>query len=387
MSLLSDMTSDCNRRDFLRLSAGAAAALAVTSLPASLLAKTSTFSTAKVSLADCLAMDEVTMAKKSPYVQNAYDFLIKTADEIQDAPLKRVTLDILRNPAPTLMELYPGNAEKEAAKQKLVTAGYLNETAQYTDFLPPYQTAAQAVIPFYSAPGSGYASHHCYPGGLATHVAVNVKAALGFYNAYKDIFQYPMSRDIVIAAQALHDLHKPWVFQWQSDGSSRKEYALAGAGSHHVLSIAELIHRKMPATLITAMACAHNHPGTPSDEKEVINWLKAAAIIAGQDAVTYGLLEKDGQTLPLPRRAEGFITHLGDHDFVLSVPAAKWMIAKLGEIAKHNYAMSEADLQTKKFNAFRNYVFSQVTLEQLYLVWTIDGDEALVDLVKIVVAP
>lgn len=387
MSLLPDMTSDCNRRDFLRLSAGAAAALAVTSLPASLLAKAPKIPVAKVSLSECLAMDPITMAEKSSYVKTAYEFLIKTAGEIQDLPLRRTTLEILHNPAPTLMSLYPTGTEKEVTKQRLVSAGYLSSTAKYTDFLPPHHSVTQTVIPFYSSPGSGYASHHCYPGGLATHVAVNVKAALGFFNAYKDIYQYPMSRDIVIAAQTLHDLHKPWVFQWQEDSSSRKEYTLAGAGAHHVLSIAELIHRQMPATLITAMACAHNHPGTPQDEQEVVNWLKAAAIIANQDAVNYGLLANDGQTLPLPRRTEGFITHLGDHDWVLSVPAAKWMIAKLSEIAKHEYSMSEADLQTKKFNAFRNYVFSQATLEQLYLVWTLDGDEALVDLVKSIVAP
>lgn len=387
LNLLPDITSDFSRRAFLRMSAGAAAALAVTSLPTASLAKRLEIKPKKVSLADCLSLDEITMAKQSSYVQHAYDFLLQTAGEIQNSSLRHTTLAILRNPAPTLMERYPGDAQKEQTKQQLVKAGYIKPDAQYTDFLPPYQSAASAVIPFYAAPGSGYASHHCYPGGLATHVAVNVNAALGFYNAYKDAFRYPMNRDIVIAAQTLHDLHKPWVFQWQPDGSSRKEYPLAGAGAHHVLSIAELIHRQMPASLIIAMACAHNHPGTPADEQEVMSWLRAAAIIAGQDAVMYGLLESDGQSLPLPRRAEGFITHLGDHDYVLSVPAAKWMIARLGEIARHKYAMSEPDLQSKKFNAFRNYLFSQLTLEQLYLVWSTEGDEALLDLITATVNP
>ena len=41
-------------------------------------------------------------------------------------------------------------------------------------------------------------------------------------------------------------------------------------------------------------------------------------------AATIGLLEKDGKTLPMPRRIEGFVTHLADHDWVISVPAAQW---------------------------------------------------------------
>jgi 23S rRNA maturation-related 3'-5' exoribonuclease YhaM len=138
--------------------------------------------------------------------------------------------------------------------------------------LPPCKTTNQAVIPFYAAPGSGYASHHSYPGGLATHVAVNVKAAIGFFNAYKDIYSFPMSRDIVIAAQTLHDLHKPWVFQWQENGSSRTEYQIAGTGAHHILTIAELIHREMPAELIVAMACS---PMTVEGETVLVDTVKS----------------------------------------------------------------------------------------------------------------
>jgi len=382
---LEDLNLDCNRRDFLRLSAGAVAALSLTSLPFSTSAKAPAIKATKISLQDCMAMDAVTMAGKSSYVKSAYDYLLNTANEIQDTALRRSTIEILRNPSPRLLELYPTNTEKETVKRRLVSAGYLKETSAYDEFLPPSKTTNQAVIPFYAAPGSGYASHHSYPGGLATHVAVNVKAALGFFNAYKDIYRFPMSRDIVIAAQTLHDLHKPWVFQWQENGSSRPEYPIAGTGAHHVLTLAELIHRQMPAELIVATACAHNHPGSANDERDVVNWLKAAAILADKDAVSVGLLAAGGQTLPLPRRVEGFITHLGDHDWVLSVPTAKWMIAKLEEIAKREYGMTDADLQTKKFFAFRNYVFSQATLEQLYLIWTTESETTLIDTVKSIV--
>ncbi len=380
--MFENMNLDCNRRDFIRMSAGAVAALALTSVPIAAAAKGPAIKAAQVSLQDCIAMGPVAMAEKSAPVKAAYEYLVKTAGEIRDAAIRRATLEILDNPAPRLMELYPTEAAKERTKQRLVAAGYLKPAAAHDEFLPPCKSPSQTVIPFYTAPGSGYGSHHSYPGGLATHVAVNVKAALGFYNAYQDVYGYPVSRDIVIAAQTLHDLHKPWVFQWQESGASRTEYPLAGQGAHHVLTIAELIHRQMPAELVVAMACAHNHPGSATDERDVVNWLTAAAIIADEDPVALGLLAADGKTLPQPRRAEGFITHLGDHDWVLSVPAAQWTIAKLGEIARREYGMTAADLQTAKFYAFRNYVFSQATLEQLYLIWTVQGEAALTETVK-----
>ncbi len=379
---LGNLNLDCNRRDFLKMSAGTMTAIAFTSIPASTFAKAPSIRATTISLEECSAMDAVTMAKKSSHVSQSYNYLVKTAGEIKDSALRRATIEILRNPAPRLMELYPSASEKEAVKRRLVADGLLKASAAYDDFLPPCKTSSQTVIPFYAAPGSGYTSHHSYPGGLATHVAVNVKAALGFFNAYQDVYGYAMSRDIVIAAQTLHDLHKPWVFQWQEDQSSRPEYLIAGTGAHHILSLAELIHRKMPAGLIVAQACAHDHPGSPDTEPGVVNWLKAAAILAGQDAVPLGLLAEDGKTLPLPRRVEGFITHLGDHDWVLSVPAAKWSIEKLGQIAKKEYRMTDADLKAKKFNSFRNYVFSQATLEQLYMIWTIEGEGALTECVK-----
>jgi len=61
-------------------------------------------------------------------------------------------------------------------------------------------------------------SHHSYPGGLATHVAVNVKVALSIYEAYKDVYGTSMNRDVILASELMHDMNKPWVFQWQEDG-------------------------------------------------------------------------------------------------------------------------------------------------------------------------
>ena len=119
MNLLNDLTSDCSRRDFLRVTAGAAGAFALASLPFTAAAKAPISKSARISLKDCLAMSPVSMAEKSPYVQSSFEYLVKTANEIKDAEIRRTTVGILKNPAPTLMELYQSDSQKEILKQKL----------------------------------------------------------------------------------------------------------------------------------------------------------------------------------------------------------------------------------------------------------------------------
>lgn len=226
-------------------------------------------------------------------------------------------------------------------------------------FSRPGASTKKSPQPFYTAPGSGWNSHHIYPGGLVTHTALNVASCKALYDNYVDMFGLKLDRDVVLASQLLHDLHKPWVFQWQADGTCRKEEPLAATGEHHVLSIAESLRRGLSPELCVAQACAHDHPGAAASEQLVVGWLKAAAIINGKDAVKAGLVEKDGKTLPMPRRMEGFVTHLADHDWVLSVPAAQWTVDALKQVAVRSYGIKEADLTKKPFNQFRNYVLSQ----------------------------
>ena len=68
------------------------------------------------------------------------------------------------------------------------------------------------------------------------------------------------------------------------------------------------------------------------------------------------LLSADGKHLVTPHRQSGFLVHLGDHDFVLSVPAAKESIDALKKVATQDLGMSSADLNGIKFNALRNYI-------------------------------
>jgi len=363
------------RRTFLQVSAGTAAALMVTTLPNFSWAQA--LKTENISLDQCLNLTPLEMATKSNLVQSAYRYITGICEEIKNPLLRDRVLQVIHNPAPTFMEGYTTHNARKILWQKLVVGNHLSETIGVTDFLPPSENIQKTSQPFYAAPGSGYMSHHAYPGGLATHTAFNIRASLNASQGYFETFDYKLDRDIIIASQALHDLHKPWVFQWQEDGTCMKETTLAGQGAHHVLGLAESIYRGFPPEVVIAQACAHNHPGSDKDEAEVVCWIKAACIIADKDPIREGLLSRNGDTLPIPRRQENFITHLGDHDWVLSGPAVKWTLPALKNIGRQEYKMTDQELEGKNFNHFRNYVFSQFSALRSYQVLVMQGEAGL----------
>lgn len=352
MTTLNDKFS---RRKFLQMTAGAAIGAAMLNMPGMSFA-----AGAKVKAASYNNLpDAVTLAANSELVQLSYQKIKDAVKTIQDPSLARMTMDIVNNPVPTFMNNYQLPGSKRTVYNKLVAAGLLDSSkTSLENFMPPYNGSLPQ--PFYSAPGSGYASHHAYPGGLATHTAANLQISEGIYNTYTGLFNSDISHDIVIAAQALHDLAKPLVFQWNKDQSSLTEYQIAGTGAHHIFSIAEVIYRGFPVEEIVAQSCAHTIP-TGKDEQVVVGYLKAAAIIAGKDAEKLGLVTSKG-TIPTPHKQEGYITSLGDHDFVLSGPACQKSVAILKEIAAKDYGMSKADLEGEHFNRFRNYIGAQYSM-------------------------
>lgn len=352
---MTNLNDKMSRRKFLQMTAGAAIGAAMLNMPGMSFA-----AGAKVKAAAYNNLpDAVTMAANSELVQLSYQKIKDAVKTIQDRSLARMTMDIINNPVPTFMNNYQLPGSKRTVYNKLVAAGLLDSSkTSLENFMPPYNGSLPQ--PFYSAPGSGYASHHAYPGGLATHTAANLQISEGIYNTYTGLFNSALSHDIVIAAQALHDLAKPLVFQWQKDQSSLTEYQIAGTGAHHIFSIAEVIYRGFPVEEIVAQACAHTIP-SGKDEQIVAGYLKAAAIIAGKDAEKLGLVtSKD--TIPTPHKQEGYITSLGDHDFVLSGPACQKSVAILKEIAAKDYGMSKAGLEGEHFNRFRNYIGAQYSM-------------------------
>ncbi len=349
--------ADMSRRNFLKLSTAAAVGLTVAGMVRPAFA--ADVKVRKVTL-DAIPEDAVACAKSSELVQRAWDYLLNEINALHDASLRDKVMSFYANTVPTFMQKYQSSADVKTVYAKLQNADLVDPAKTPVDKLfPPLKDLSTNPQPFFSAPGSGYASHHSYPGGLVTHTAVNVEITKAVLGAYKNVMDYEYGYDITVAAQLLHDLAKPWVFQWQKDGSCLKEYTVAGTGAHHIFSVAESIYRGMPADEVVAQACAHNHPGSSADEAQVVNWIKAAAILAGVNPVAAGLLGADAKTLPTPHQQAGYIVHLGDHDWVLSVPAAQSSVAMLQRVAKNNYGMSDQDLKGIKFNKFRNYIGAQ----------------------------
>jgi hypothetical protein len=396
---------DIRKRDFLKFSALTASAVAATALlprdalaalnipaasapiptspPAAKSAAALFSNSLAMSLEECQSLDYKEMAARSPMIQAAWKYLEDETGRIRNPGLRGLVSEIYSDSYPRLANI--DLSERKEAWEQLKSAGYTARSQE--DYLPPASRDMATRYPAIAAPGSGYGSHHSYPGGLITHVATNVKITAAIVDTYAEVYGYDVDRDIAIAAQLLHDLHKPYVFQWQPDASSRTEHPLAGTGEHHVFSLTELLVRKAPAELVVAQACAHTHPGNETEEAQVVGWLKAAAIIAGTDPVRYGLLDASGKTLPLPRRQEGFICHLGDHDFVLSVPAVQWTLPVLREIAKADYGIGDADLQGKPFNSLRNAVYSQLSAMRVEQAYAAGGREEVRRLMHSVVRP
>ena len=371
-----------SRRDFLKLGMVATAGVAAASaFPKFTMAQVKT-----VSLPECLGMSPEEMAKNSRVVMDSWRYILDTVATIQDPDIRSAVQGILRNPAPTLMAELMDRANREEVYQELLSEGLIKDIS-FDKFLPQTSNPYRSPHPFIAAPGSGYSSHHSYPGGLVSHTALNTMVSLSIYEGYKQVYGYALDRDVVIASQVLHDLHKPWVFQWGPSGESRTELKIGATGEHHPLSVAESMTRGLPPEVCVAQACAHNHPGWPKDEEGPVKWITAACVITGKDPVKGDFLARDRKTLPLPRRMENFVCHLGDHDWVLTVPAAKWIIPLMEEIAVEKYGMAQTDLKAKKFNHFRNYVFSQASIMSLYEIYSARGKNALTYTVLSIVAP
>jgi hypothetical protein len=255
-----------------------------------------------ISLAECQAMSPIETARFSVMVQNAWKSLQEKIASVGNPSLRALIVDIYGNPAPRIVPVLDEKARRQIW-QELTAKNYTRQTS--ADVLPALP-GDPGVMPLDAAPGSGYQSHHAYPGGLLTHVATNARITEAIVETYRNVYDYQVDRDVALAAQLLHDLHKPYVFQWNDDASSRTEQTLAGTGEHHILSAAELIVRKAPPELILAMISAHQCATTDDDEKTLADWLEAAAILAGVDPVAHGLVSAKHRLPEVPRQ-EGFI--------------------------------------------------------------------------------
>ncbi len=342
-------------------------------------------------LSEVIAMTSQEMATASPFVACHMKYLMSQAESIADTALKKQTLQLLENPAPTFMVKLSRTVEQAKITDRLVSAGLYDKNSSGTGknlpLFPPAKDYRVAPQPFSSAPGSGYFRHHAYPGGLAVHTSVNLRSALALSAIYEESYAVSTNQDILIAAQIAHDCQKPWVLQWLENGRIFPQATLAFTGSHHVFGLAETMTRNFPPEVIIAQACAHNHLAAKEAEALIVGWLRAAAILAGKDPVKEKYLEPSGRILNRPRRLENCMTHLGDHNWVVSLPASQWSSPLLERLAVQEYRFSDSDLKGRPFYQLRNYIFSQVTTLLFYDTYAQEGMNGLRRLVRRFVKP
>jgi len=386
------------------------------------------------------------LAAQSPLVQSAMRFLVDQAEQIHDRSLRAASLDILKNPRTCAMHrrgLATPQAQ-DAVIQTLFDQGLISQadakafpSGIRAAIFPPILAAAsncpQLPQPLMSAPGSAYGGHHSYPGGLPVHESNNDLSDVNLASQYQAVYgrtgrgglpqvdgdddehehhqhgrgrgdegDLPIDNDVILAAPIWHDWAKSIVFQWNADGSEFTEFNFGGAGTadawgapgdsrtggHHILSIAEAMSRGLSPLMVITQASAHSAP-TSGNEYKVVNWLRAAAIIARIDPLKAGYLSTDSaghlRLPPLAKlgsvdlnaagqtnlRVEYTLHNLSDADFSFSGPAIASASVLLAALAPE-FGYDPADTTT--FNTrFRNPALSYLSGERLLVLYGGEG--------------
>ena len=276
------------------------------------------------------------IASRSPFVKVLTAQAFSMAQSIGDAKLRNTAIGILIDPRPLYMGKYRDMHARVDLRDRLARAGFVAADAPIEGIFPPISDTGLAQ-PFWSAPGSDTNGHHSYPGGLCVHELFNARMSAKFSQTYDA--QYfdgasAVNGDLTIASAFYHDIMKTIVFQYRDDGTFFDELTIAGTGAHHTLSGAEAIVRGEDPRFVAVLLSAHAAPSL-GDEAKVIAWCRAASMIAGVDPVEYGLLRAtgDGFALAFEAPIEMFVSHLSDHDYVLSIHAARAVRSMLEKIA------------------------------------------------------
>ncbi len=378
----------------------------------------------------------VQLSQKSPIVQSSLSLITAEAKQIKDQTLRNSTLSLINN-AKFCIQHRANLTEQTKASilQALLTAGLIDPNDDSTfpgglkaGLFPPVlqegSRCPQIPQPFFSAPGSAFGGHHSYPGGLVTHELFNDLSAQAIANLYRQLYghrdrqgfaiaklspnstDFVINSDVTIAAPLWHDWAKTIVFQWNADGTEFAELNFGGngttdhdgqsgdskTGAHHLIGLAESIQRKLAPEFVITQASAHAAP-TLGNEYKVVNWIRAAAILAQVDPVSAGYLSRTAQNqlrlpalyklrdLTLDRQnqtnllAEYAIHNLSDADYVFSIPAVSIAQEILKAIApEFGYRSNDAALFNTKF---RNPVFTYIPPERLVMLYAHQGLNAI----------
>jgi hypothetical protein len=366
----------------------------------------------------------------SPLVQSAKRLLIDNARRIENGRLRETTLDAFNNPRTCIAHRAAlTEAGKDAIIQELEEAGLLNPADAASipggikaGVFPPVRDEGSLCphlpLTFDATPGSNFGGHHSYPGGLAVHESFNDQSSINFADTYRGEYaqvgdhglpvaegsrRHPedgfIDQDVILAAPIWHDWAKMLVFQWNGDGTEFAELNFGGSGTvdnfgasgdsrtggHHILSIAETMARGLSPEMVITQACAHSAP-TLGNEFKVVNWLRAAAIVARIDPIAKGYLTLDAQGRPrlpallsldqgvnLPAAGqtnllvEYQIHNLSDADFVNSIPSVTVVQVLLQKLAPQ-FGFDPANVAVYN-NNFRNVVLAYLSPERLAILY------------------
>ncbi len=351
----------------------------------------------------------VQIAAGSPIIQQARANLRSQLTRIQDGKLRTNTTSILVDPEVCVVSKSGLTLlKKESILRKLLSEALLApliDERMMSGVFPPLRDETsdcpKPPQPYGSAPGSAFGGHHSHPGGLAVHAFFNLTNALSLAQGYRKVYgpDVFISEDLMIAAPIWHDWAKTMVFQWNADGTEFAEYNFGGngrtdawgepgdsrTGAHHILGLAEIMKRGLPAEFLVTVASAHAAPAS-GNEYKVVNWIRTAAVVAGVDAVSAGYLGKDPQgrlRLPAVRGwnepgqllVEYMLHNLSDADFVWTGPAASMVDQTLKKLAgKFGF---DAGNVAQFNNEFRNPMLAHLTAERLLILQGNSGMEAV----------
>jgi hypothetical protein len=376
-------------------------------------------------------------------VQSARRFIANRIAKIGDRTLARNVHQLVEERMTCIRHrANESSGSKQSILEALAAAG-LYSAADAAAFpggamagiFPPVDNAGSTCPnlpqPFFSAPGSVFGGHHSYPGGLPIHESLNDLSDSSFAANYRRVYGHPgpgglpviggdgdrdqddavdvdIDDDIIVAAPLLHDWAKPLVFQWNGDGTEFAEFNFGGngttdnygsagdsrTGAHHIIGIAESLARGLSPKFVITQASAHSNP-TSGNEYKVVNWLRAAALLAGIDPVAKGYLRLDGGgklRLPAVQRlgdvdlnaatptqvnapVEYQLHNLSDADYTQSGPAVSVSQILLAKLAA-SFGYDPNDLA--RYNTkYRNPVLSNLSAERLYMLYTAGGLDAV----------
>lgn len=303
------------------------------------------------------------LAKASPAAGEARRELQRQIAALHDANVRRETLSALFEPGDCIRTRAGLTvADQDAIIAALRARGWIDQA------LSPDQARAGLFPPLegeggacprsegaaLAAPGGNFGSHHSWPGGLTIHIAVNLRSGMALLDAYRDVEQAAIDRDMLAGAILWHDWAKSIVLGWRPDGTTEPEIRVAGTGAHHIIGLAEAMRRGFPPAQIVAQACAHAAPVGDSAAR-VQSWLDAAAIVARVDGTAYR-----ASATPIC-----LISHLSDQNWIFSdqaiVQADAFLAAEAGA-----FGFDPACDRARYLRCMRTPVLAWLTAERLF---------------------